>query len=298
MPDFLSPHEYFHLKEFRPRKHFGQHFLAQPATAVRIVQSAELTGSDVAVEIGPGLGALTRFVLPEVGRLHLIEVDREMVEYLRQRIPPEKAVIYQQDALSFDFVNLRDREGKRLIVLGNLPYNISSPLMFHLLGCFPAVGRAVFMVQKEVGMRFAAPPGGRDYGVLSVLLGIYSRVRILFSVGPRQFYPPPKVDSIVLRIDYAEQPPPGLEFEFLRKLVSKAFQQRRKTLANSLSGLFGLSAAAVGNACEQTAIDPKRRPETLSPLEFLSLAGSVRQKTRTGGWICRDRDLLYRGELS
>ncbi|MGA2404814.1 MAG: 16S rRNA (adenine(1518)-N(6)/adenine(1519)-N(6))-dimethyltransferase RsmA, partial [Syntrophobacteraceae bacterium] len=240
MPDFLSPGEYFHGKKFRPRKHFGQHFLAQPATAARIVQSAELTESDAAVEIGPGLGALTRFVLPGVGRLHLIEVDGEMVEYLRERIPPDKAVIYRQDALSFDFANLCDREGKRLIVLGNLPYNISSPLMFHLLACFPAIGRAVFMVQKEVGMRFAAAPGGKDYGVLSVLLGIYSKVRTLFSVGPRQFYPPPKVESIVLRMDFAEERPPGPEFEFLRKLVSKAFQQRRKTLANSLSGLFGL----------------------------------------------------------
>ena len=217
MPDFLSPSEYFHGKKSRPRKRFGQHFLVQPATAEKIVQSAGLREGDAAVEIGPGLGALTRFLLPEVRVLHLIEVDREISEYLRERIPPEKMVIYEQDALSFDFRNLADSERNRLVVLGNLPYSISSPLMFHLLECFPAIGRAVFMVQKEVGMRFAASPGGKDYGVLSVLLGIYSKVRILFSVGPRQFYPPPKVDSIVLRIDFAEKRPDGPEFEFLRQ---------------------------------------------------------------------------------
>ena len=279
MPDFLSPSVYFHGNKSRPRKHFGQHFLVQPATAERIVQSAGLTAGDTAVEIGPGLGALTRFLLPKVKTLHLIEVDREINEYLRERIPPEKTVIYEQDALSFDFRNLADSEPNRLIVLGNLPYSISSPLMFHLLECFPAIGRAVFMVQKEVGMRFAADPGGKDYGVLTVLLGIYSKVRILFSVGPRQFYPPPKVDSIVLRIDFAENRPDGPAFDFLRKLVSKAFQQRRKTLGNSLSGVFGLSSRAVVNSCEQAGIDPKRRPETLSAQEFLALARSVREQT-------------------
>ncbi len=282
MHDFLSPSEYFHQKKSRPRKHFGQHFLAQPATALRIVQSAELRDADAVVEIGPGLGALTRLMLPEVKRLHLIEVDGEMVEYLRERAPAEKAVIYEQDALSFDFGNLCEREGKRLIVMGNLPYNISSPLVFHLLESFPAIERAVFMVQKEVGMRFAAAPGGKDYGVLTVLLGIYSEVRALFTVGPRQFYPPPKVDSIVVRIDFANKRPEGPDFEFLRKLVSKAFQQRRKTLGNSLAGAFGLSPGAIKDACEQAAIDPKRRPETLSAHEFLALAGLVRRQTLIG----------------
>ena len=278
MSDFLSPSDYFHQKKSRPRKRFGQHFLSQPATALRIVQSAELRDADAVVEIGPGLGALTRFILPEVKRLHLIEVDGEMVEYLRERVEAEKAVIYQQDALSFDFGNLGDRERKRLIVLGNLPYNISSPLMFHLLESFPAIERGVFMVQKEVGRRFAAAPGTKDYGVLTVLLGIYAKVRILFTVGPGQFYPPPKVDSVVVRIDFEDKRPVGSDFDFQRKLVSKVFQQRRKTLMNSLSGALGLSSGAIKDACEQAAIDPKRRPETLSAPEFLALAGLVSDK--------------------
>jgi len=282
MPDFLSPGEYFRMKKSRPRKRFGQHFLAQPATAVRIVQSAELNDADVAVEIGPGLGALTRLILPQVAKLHLVEVDRDMAEHLRERVEAGKAAIHEQDALSFDFENLFDREGKRLIVLGNLPYNISSPLIFHLLESFPAIERAVFMVQKEVGMRLAAARGAKDYGVLSVLLGIYSKVHMLFTVGPGQFYPPPKVESVVLRIDFANERPEGPDFEFIRKLVSKAFQQRRKTLVNSLAGVFGLSHDLLRGACEQAAIAPGRRPETLSAREFLTLTRQVYRLTITG----------------
>jgi 16S rRNA (adenine1518-N6/adenine1519-N6)-dimethyltransferase len=282
MPDFLSPSDYFRGKSSRPRKHLGQHFLAQPATAARIVRSAELKDTDVAVEIGPGLGALTRFVLPEVSRLHLIEVDKEMVEYMRERVPAEKAVIYEQDALSFDFGRLGASEGKRLVLLGNLPYNISAPLMFQLLDSFPAVARAVVMVQKEVGTRFTASSGTKDYGVLTVLLGIFSKVRTLFGVGPDQFYPPPKVESVVVRIDFAQEPPAAPDFPFMRKLVSKAFQQRRKTLGNSLTGVFGLDADAVRIACAEAAIDPKRRAETLSVQEFIVLAQTVQRRTLTG----------------
>jgi 16S rRNA (adenine1518-N6/adenine1519-N6)-dimethyltransferase len=277
--DFLTPSQYFHEAKSRPRKRFGQHFLAQQATAERIVESAELSSSDTAVEIGPGLGALTRFILPKASMLHLIEVDREMTEYLRERIPEAAhAIIHEQDVLSFDFAGLGIMDGKPLVLLGNLPYNITSPLLFHLLDSFPAIGRAVFMMQKEVGARLAASPGTKDYGVLTVLLGIYGQVRTLFTVGPRQFYPPPKVDSIVLRIDFAAMAPEGPSFGFLRKFVSKAFQQRRKTLGNSLKGVFGLSSGALHEAFEKAGIDPGRRPETLTPAEFHTLATSVAGK--------------------
>lgn len=273
MDDFLTPGEYFRQRrDSRPLKPFGQHFLSQPATAAKIVQSAALAPGEAVVEIGPGLGALTRFLLQQVEKVHLIEVDPAMVEYLRERAPAEKVDIYRQDVLSFDFENLSGALGKRLVVLGNLPYNISSPLLFRLLEAFPAIERAVFMVQKEVGMRFAASPGSKDYGVLSVLLGLYSRVQKLFAVGPGQFHPPPKVDSIVLRIDFIDTAPEGPGFDFLRKLVSAAFQKRRKTLSNSLSGVFGLGPEVLKSAFEQAGIDARRRPETLSPPEFLCLA--------------------------
>ncbi len=292
MPEFLTPSQYFHQKGIRPRKQFGQHFLAQPATAARIVQAAGLGENDVAVEIGPGLGALTRHITPLVKRLHLIELDADLSAYLRELFPggqgggdaerdgavEGKGVFVQrQDALSFDFSGLSRREGRRLVVLGNLPYNISSPLMFHLLEAFPAIERAVFMVQKEVGERFCASPGSGDYGVLSVLLGIYSKVNRLFTVGPAQFYPPPKVDSLVIGIEFMEKAPPGPPFDFLRKFVSIAFQQRRKTIQNSLKGAFGISSTAMSDALARAEIDPKRRPETLSPSEFLELAVYARE---------------------
>ncbi len=284
MPEFLTPSQYFHEKGIRPRKQFGQHFLAQPATATRIVQAAALAESDVAVEIGPGLGALTRHIAPLVKKLHLIELDTDLSAYLgelfevgdgEQGERVEGVSIHCQDALAFDFAGLSRQEGKRLVVLGNLPYNISSPLMFNLLEAFPAIERAVFMVQKEVGERFCAPPGCGDYGVLSVLLGIYSKVNRLFTVGPSQFYPPPKIDSLVIGIEFIDKAPSGPPFDFLRKFVSVAFQQRRKTIQNSLKGVFGVSSAALLDGLARTGIDPKRRPETISPCEFLELAGYV-----------------------
>jgi len=276
MLEFLTPTQYFKEAGGRPRKRFGQNFLTQPATAARIVEEAGLSESDIGVEIGPGLGALTRHILPVVSNVHLIEFDGEMCHYLRERLPAgESAILYEQDVLSFDFGALSRSQGRRLVLLGNLPYNITSPLMFQLLDSFPAIDRAVFMVQKEVGERFAAQCGTKEYGVLSVLLGIYARVTRLFSVGPGQFYPPPKVDSLVLRIDFAEAMPLGPPFAFMRQFVSTAFQKRRKTLHNSLKGAFDLPASVFEDAFAANNLDPKRRPETLSPAEFLALAESV-----------------------
>ena len=272
---FLTPQEYFRLQGTMPRKRFGQHFLVRAGTAERIVESAELVPGEVAVEVGPGLGALTRFILPRTGRLHLVELDRDLAGYLEANIPesPCSVSVHSIDVLSFDFQALSQREGSPLVLLGNLPYNISSPLVFHLLESMTVVRRAVFMVQKEVGERLAAGPGTKDYGVLSVLLGIYASVTRLFTVGPNQFYPPPKVDSLVLRIDFNGTDPAGLpSFAFVRTVVNTAFQQRRKTLQNSLKPLAGEDFQALSRAFSLSGIDPMRRPETLEPAEFLTLA--------------------------
>jgi 16S rRNA (adenine1518-N6/adenine1519-N6)-dimethyltransferase len=180
------------------------------------------------------------------------------------------------DVLQFDFQALSASEGRRLTVVGNLPYNISSPLAFHLLESFESIKRAVFMVQNEVGERWVAAPGGKDYGVLSVLFGIFARVAPLFTVGPAQFYPPPKVDSLVLRLDLRDSSPPGAPpFGFLRRLVSVAFQQRRKTLQNCLKGYGGETRGALAEVFEKVGIQPGRRPETLSPMEFLELSKAI-----------------------
>lgn len=272
---FITPRQYYQVYGNQPRKRFGQHFLVQPGTAEQIVRSADLKGSDVVVEVGPGLGALTQFILKRVERLHLVELDRDLADFLRNNIPASecKVTVHQTDVLNFDFEALSRSEGEKLVVLGNLPYNISSPLVFHLLKARQSLDRAVFMLQKEVGERLAAPPGTKDYGVLSVLLGIYAKVQPLFTVGPKQFYPPPKVDSLVISIDFSKEPPVGApSYGFLKDVVNAAFQQRRKTLHNSLKAMFGRNVEKLNDAFSKSDIDPRRRPETLTPDEFMTLS--------------------------
>jgi len=272
MGQFLTPRQYYQLHGTKPRKRFGQHFLAQPATAERIVASADLEESDVVVEVGPGLGALTQFILPKVRTLHLVELDRDLANYLQTATQhlQDRVHVNQQDILTFDFQSLSRLEEKRLVVMGNLPYNITSPLVFYLLDCIEAIKRGVFMVQKEVGARLTAAPGTKTYGVLSVLLGVYAKACKLFSVGPQQFYPQPQVDSLVIRIDFPEAAQiSGLSFKKFRAIVNLAFQQRRKTLRNSLKSL---DAKGIEQAFKMSDINPQRRPETLTPEEFLKLA--------------------------
>jgi 16S rRNA (adenine1518-N6/adenine1519-N6)-dimethyltransferase len=279
---FVSPQEYFRRTGRSPRKRFGQHFLNQPKTAERIVESAELSSSDVVVEVGPGLGALTRYILARVRRLHLVELDRDLAAFLEANLPVSECLvsIHRQDILDVDLCTLVEPTGEQLVVLGNLPYNVSSPLVFRLLEFRHCIKRAVLMVQKEVGDRLAALPGGKDYGVLSVLLGVYAQVRTILVVGPGQFYPPPKVDSVVISIDFIESQPSDLpSFPFLRRLVNACFQQRRKTLLNSLKGLAGRDSALPAKMLEAAHIDPKRRPETLAPQEFVLLARKLRAES-------------------
>lgn len=277
----IAPRDFFARFESRPRKSLGQHFLTQPGTAERIVAAAGIAEADCVVEIGPGLGALTEFLIPSATVLHLIERDRDIAAFLRGTIAERgleaRVHLHEGDVLEFDFAALAASVGKRLVLVGNLPYNISSPIMFRLLEAFPAIGRGVFMVQKEVGERLAAPPGGKDYGVLSVLLGIHGSVRGLFTVGPGQFNPPPKVDSLVVRMDFAEAAPEGAPpFDFMRKVVSGVFQQRRKTLRNGLKPFIEGGSGDLDALFDRVDIRPERRPETLSVPEFLRLLKALR----------------------
>jgi len=276
MDIFLNPREYFHLHGLKPRKRFGQHFLIQPSTAARIVAHAELQQSDLVVEIGPGLGSLTQFIAPRVDRLHLVELDWDLASYLTKatRSISDRVLVHQLDVLQFDFQGLAQSEGKRLVVLGNLPYNISSPLIFHLLEAVQSIKRAVFMVQREVGERLAAGAGSKSYGVLSVLLGVCAQVNKLFLVGPEQFMPKPKVDSLVIRMDFPERKMAvNPSFRFFRSVVNLAFQHRRKTLRNSLRSLMGNNPLALEHALAPISVDLAQRPETLSPQQFFQLAG-------------------------
>lgn len=276
---FFSPKEYFRGRKASPRKRFGQHFLNHPETAERIVEAGSLCPSDLVVEIGPGLGALTGFILPKVDQLHLVELDRDLVAFLEVHLPRVgcRVFYYQQDILTFDFCALANPQDKRLVVLGNLPYNISSPLLFRLLEVRCCLKRAVLMVQKEVGERLTAVPGGKAYGVLSVLLGTYANVRPLFAVEAGRFYPSPEVDSLVISIDFSlSSAPVTPSFSFLRRLVSTAFQQRRKTLANSLKAFARGDGPLLEKALLGSGIDPRRRPETLSAEEFVCLAKELK----------------------
>ncbi len=248
------------------RKRFGQHFLHDPAAISRILQAIAARGDEALVEIGPGRGVLTASLLEAAGTLDAIEIDRDLAAGLRQSFGARPAFhLHEADALQFDFAALAARRGQRLRVVGNLPYNISTPLMFHLLRTPAAIADLHVMLQKEVVDRIAADPGGGEYGRLTVMLAPWVDAESLFDVGPGAFRPPPKVWSSVARLTVRIEPRFPVDERF-GKLVATAFSQRRKTLRNALRTL--LDAAAI----ESCGIDPGARPETLTPAEFGALA--------------------------
>jgi 16S rRNA (adenine1518-N6/adenine1519-N6)-dimethyltransferase len=249
------------------RKRFGQHFLHDPGVIRRIVAAIDPKPGERCVEIGPGRGALTWPLLERAQRLEVIEIDRDLAAALcadpRGR---DRLTVHQADALAIDYGELR-AGGPALRIIGNLPYNISTPLLFHLLTQRAALEDLTVMLQKEVVDRMTAQPGGKNYGRLTVMLAAYCEIRSLFEVGPGAFQPAPQVWSAVARLEPSLEPrfPLGEE-SVLRSLVSAAFSQRRKTLRNALKGL--LSAADI----ESCGIDPGARPETLAPPAFGRLA--------------------------
>ena len=257
-----SPH-------IQPKKRFGQHFLHDRGIVQRIVDALDPQPGDTVVEIGPGPGALTRPLLERIAHLHAVELDRDLAARLRSDYPPEQLAVHEADALKFDFCALAPTGGK-LRVIGNLPYNISTPLLFHLLDQERCIGDMLFMLQKEVVVRMAAAPGGKDYGRLSVMLQWRLRVEKLFDVRPGAFTPPPKVDSAVVRLTPHASPPVAVrDAAVFARVVQAAFAQRRKTLRNNLKGL--LTAEAIG----ALGIAPERRAETLTLAEFAALANAL-----------------------
>ena len=257
------------MKDHRPRKRFGQHFLRDQQIIDRIVAAIDPRPDQRLVEIGPGEGVLTRPVLARAAHIEVVELDRDLAADLDRRLgQPQGLTIHQADALSFDFTALAG-EGK-IRVIGNLPYNISTPLIFHLLDQADIISDMIFMLQKEVVDRLVAGPGSRQYGRLSVMAGYYCDMASLFNVGPEAFHPPPKVDSAIIRM----VPKPLTEADRdvlpnLEKVVRQAFGQRRKTLRKSLSGLL------TEGQIQAAGIDPTKRPETLTLDQFKALANSL-----------------------
>jgi 16S rRNA (adenine1518-N6/adenine1519-N6)-dimethyltransferase len=255
----------------RPRRRFGQNFLVDRAYIDRIIQSIDPDVDDHAVEIGPGLGALTAPLLQRVGALHVIEIDRDIVAHLAAEFSPARLILHQGDALRFDLSTL----GSGLRLIGNLPYNISSPMLFHAAEFAPMLRDCHFMLQREVVDRMAAAPGNKVYGRLSVMLQYHFLVEKLFEVPAGAFRPAPKVDSAFVRLTPHAVPLALAHDEgVLAALVAKAFSQRRKTLRNALADYASAEQlAALG-------IDPQLRPEAISVEDFVRVANAV---TLAGG---------------
>lgn len=257
----------------RPRKRFGQNFLHDPGIIQRIVQTIAPQPGDNLVEIGPGQGAITNEMLPLVGKMHAIELDRDLVGPLAQRCATLGDLqIHNEDALKFDF-SLLSSPDRPLRVVGNLPYNISTPLLFHLLEQSAHIKDMHFMLQKEVVERMAAKPGSKTYGRLSITLQARAEVESLFHIGPGAFNPPPKVDSAFVRLQPWKSPPyPIDDWEVFARVVAQAFSQRRKTLRNSMKQIA--SEATILAA----GLNPGTRPEQLSVADFAKLSNLITAK--------------------
>ncbi|QRM20790.1 16S rRNA (adenine(1518)-N(6)/adenine(1519)-N(6))-dimethyltransferase RsmA [Dechloromonas sp. TW-R-39-2] len=251
------------MKEHVARKRFGQNFLVDQGIIGAIVSAVNPQRGDTLVEIGPGLGAITRPLLDRIEHLHVVEIDRDLIARLKKQYPPERMTIHAGDALAFDFASI----GSKLHLVGNLPYNISTPLLFHLADYAEIVYDMHFMLQKEVVERMVAVPGESDFGRMSVMLQYRFHLEWLIDVPPESFDPPPKVQSAVVRLipkDVAELH--AKSHTKLSHVVLAAFSQRRKMLRNTLKGTLDDAGFAA------LEIDPTRRPEDLSVDDYVRIA--------------------------
>jgi 16S rRNA (adenine1518-N6/adenine1519-N6)-dimethyltransferase len=251
------------LPQHRARRRFGQNFLHDPRVIARIVDAIDPRPGDAIVEIGPGQAALTRALIERAGHIHAVEIDRDLAAWLRSEFPPEALTLIEADALKLDWAALAPGP---LRIVGNLPYNISTPLLFALMAIAGRVIDQHFMLQQEVVDRMVAPPGSKTYGRLSVMLQFRYRMAKLFDVPRGAFRPPPQVTSSIVRmLPRPVTELPEIDPTNFARLVAAAFGQRRKTLRNALSALLPASAIATAG------IDPAARAETLGVPQFVAL---------------------------
>jgi 16S rRNA (adenine1518-N6/adenine1519-N6)-dimethyltransferase len=259
------------------RKRFGQNFLVSDGVIRKIVDAVAPRAGDTVVEIGPGLGALTDPLLERIDHLHVVEIDRDLIARLQQRFPPERLSIHQGDALEFDFGSLKGTGPLKIV--GNLPYNISSPLLFHLVPFATLVHEMHFMLQKEVVDRMVANPGSKDFGRLSVMLQYRYHMERLFIVPPGSFNPPPKVDSAIVRmipVDFSRVRADAIASDpaLFARVVTAAFSQRRKMLRNTLRDFISeADLAALG-------ITPTARAEDIAVADYVRLANTLADLAR------------------
>lgn len=254
----------------RPLKRFGQNFLTNSHYQNKIVSSLKIQNTDCVLEIGPGKGALSEYILSaKPQKFWAVEIDRRWAEQLRNRFAG-RIIVLEQDFLEMNIEPLFEQAGRRLKVIGNIPYNITSPILFKLIDCYKQIDSVVLMTQKEVARRITAAPGNKDYGILSVLTQVYAQTEYLFTVKSGNFFPVPAVDSAVIRLRFLSEIS-GIENEKLfRSIVRAVFNYRRKMLRKSLSGMFDKS---IVNSLNSELLE--MRPEALTVDDFKRLANDL-----------------------
>ena len=261
----------------RPLKRYGQHFLSDGTVIEKIVQIVSPGAEDLLLEVGPGRGALTKRLVETAGPIAAVEIDEQLSTLLQERFDANEVRLLKADILQVDFRRILNEAGKKLLyVVGNLPYNITAPLLFKLLENAELINRSLLMVQREVAERLVATPGSKSYGVLSVLLGIHADLNIRIRVKPRAFKPIPKVDSAVVEIDFFRTPQYEIhDISGLHQLVRACFGQRRKMLRNSLLTMSSSNPEiSLEEIVAPTGIELSRRPETLALEEFAELSNA------------------------
>ena len=258
------------MKAVRPKKFLGQHFLTDLKVAQDIADSVDACPGLPILEVGPGMGVLTQFLVPKGRPLKVVELDLESVAYLREHFPELEDHIIEDDFLKMHLEHLFD--GKPFVLTGNYPYNISSQIFFKMLDYKELIPCCTGMIQKEVAERMAAAPGSKTYGILSVLIQAWYRVEYLFTVHEHVFNPPPKVKSAVIRMTRNDTRELGCDEKLFRLVVKTTFNQRRKTLRNSIKPILGAGSPLV----QSNLFD--KRPEQLSVQDFISLTNDVEKE--------------------
>ncbi len=261
-----------------PRKRLGQHFLIDRNILNKVVRAAQTGKGDVVLEVGSGLGMLTLALADQAKRVIAVEIDYRLVEILKKKLEDRPNVeVVQKDILEVDFLQLYRQEGQRIQVVANLPYQISTPLLFRFIDSRDVFSSLTLMLQREVADRMIAAPGGKDYGPLSIFTQIVSDFSIRFLIKPSAFFPPPNVESAVIHMVWKDRPIVDVqEIEWFKKVVRGCFGYRRKTLINALKHSALPLPEDDAERMKRIGIDPQRRPETLTIEEFVRLAEVLR----------------------
>lgn len=273
MPD-INVYQLIKKYEIHPKKRLGQHFLAEDPTIRKIVATSGISKDDVVLEIGPGLGVMTQYLASIASRVIAIDTDHNLIDVAKGELSHHKNIEW----INLDILKYKLTE--KVVVIGNLPYNISSQIIFWMLGHRNFIKHATIMIQKEVALRLCAKPSTKDYGILSVILQSSAEIKKLFDVSKSCFVPPPKVTSSIVGITFKENPSYNVDEDWFSKVVKASFGKRRKTIRNSILGSnLEITPDDLDLKFAKANIDPKRRAEALTVLEFAKLAKELRIKT-------------------